>query len=342
VNKICTPSQTYCQNNSVYTCNAQGIGGTLYQNCGTTYYCASTGSYAYCAYPACTANAKACSGTQTGTCKSDGSGIVLSGVDCATTGQACSVGTCVDRVCTPSTLYCKNNTANYCASDGLSAYTYATCGTGTACSVGGNTWHCYPTTCSPSTSACLGEKLGTCSSDGTSLATVKSDCGGAGQVCTLQGCADSAVDTIADTTDINAQPSYYNLFGDIVQVETTRVLTKLETQLDLPGTRTLQWLVYQLVGTQFQLKAQSTTSASGNGPQSSGTLSQTLVAGNAYYLAVAVAGGSFGYYSSPLVAPEPLSFGSVRGPSLGSYASVLNDSESTSPLYYMKLSTQAP
>jgi hypothetical protein len=174
-----------------------------------------------------------------------------------------------------------------------------------------------------------------------SVSTVTSDCSGASQVCTLQGCASSAVDPIGTGTDINASNTYLNLVGDVIQVDTPRLLTQIEAELDLPASRNLQWVVFQLTGNYFQFQSQTTTTATGAGMQGSGKLSLELAAGGVYLIGVYVNNGTFAYYSSTTT-PAQLTFGAARGSYAGTYASSLSDYESAAPLYYFRLTTQAP
>jgi hypothetical protein len=338
---ICTPGYSYCQNNGVTVCNALGTGGKLSQACASSYYCQTSGSYAYCAYQVCTPDAAACSGTRIGTCKSDGSGVTPGATDCATTGQLCSAGKCVDQVCTPSTYFCSSGNAYYCDYTGLIQTLYKTCTTGTHCAMSNGYSTCVPTACVPNATACVAEKLGKCATDGMSISSVTTDCSGSTQVCTLQGCASSALDPIGSATDINASNTYLNMVGDVIQVDTPRQLTTIEAQLDLPASRSLQWVVFQLSGNYFLLKSQTVTTASGTGIQSSGAISQELVAGGVYLIGVYVTNGSFAYYSSSTT-PAQLTFGTARGSFAGAYASTLNDYESAAALYYFRLTTQAP
>ena len=342
---ICTPGGQFCDtSNEVVTCTADGTGSTLNQSCGT-YHCTSYGnnSYAYCAPNYCTPGVAGCNGNLLTTCKSDGTAWASGGTDCSLSNAVCSNSQCKTKVCTPNTTFCSNGNVVQCDYQGLTPYGYSTCGYATYCKAQGSGATCAPTPCIPSTTGCAYEKYGQCANDGLSV-TGATDCAASAQVCTAQGCAASAVDTIG-SSNLIAGNSYYNLFGDVLDVTSARKLTTIEAFLTLPATRTLVWVVYQKnVGTgYYELKFQKTTTATGTAFQSSGTLSFALAASNSYLIGVSVTGGSYAYYYDTAVSAPLINFASVSGGMTSNFANSLSyPYPSLSNLYNIRLTTTVP
>ncbi len=341
---VCAPGALSCDtSNDVVTCKADGTGTTVNQSCGN-YHCTPSGSYAYCGSYFCTPSTAGCNGNLLTTCKADGSAWVTGGTDCSANNGVCSNAQCKPKVCTPNTAYCSNGSVAECDSQGLNYYTYSTCGYGTYCKPQGGNASCAPTPCLPSTTGCVSEKYGQCADDGLSV-TGATDCGAASQVCTAQGCAASAVDTIGSSNFIAGNATYYNMVGDILEVTSARKLTTVEAFLTLPASRTLTWFVFQrsVATTQYVLKYQTTTTASGTGFQSSGTFSYELTAGSGYLIGVSVAGGSFAYYYDSAVTPPLLGFASVSGGVTEGFTNPLGSQYPyLSTLYDIRLTTSAP
>jgi hypothetical protein len=344
---ICTPNSNVCNGNNLNTCSADGTSSSFYYSCSSSYHCVDSGSYygAICSAYYCTPSAAGCNGNLLTTCKADGSAWTAGGTDCTLSNGICSNAQCKTKVCTPNTLFCSNNTVQSCDYQGISSYTYSTCGYAAYCKAQGSSAACSPTPCLPGATGCAGEKYGQCASDGLSVPT-GTDCAAASQVCTTQGCAASATDSIG-SSNLVAAYNYYNLFADMVDVQNTRQLTLLEAFVSLPSTRSLVWVVYQknLVNnvTSYDLKYQKTTTGTGSGFQSSGAIAVQLDAGKTYAIGVSVSGGSFAYYYDTASSAPLLGFGAVTGGFTASFANSLSYVYPyLTTLYYVRLTTSAP
>jgi hypothetical protein len=344
---ICTPNGEFCDSsNDIVTCSADGTGSTLYEACGSSYHCSpSSSNYAYCSSYYCTPSAAGCNGNLLTTCKADGSAWVTGGTDCSLNNGVCSNAQCKTKVCTPNSTFCSDGNVLQCDYQGLSSYQYTTCGYAKYCKAQGSTASCVPTPCLPGSTGCASEKYGQCAQDGLSV-TGGTDCAAATQVCTAQGCAASAVDSIGSSNFVTGG-SYYNLFGDVLEVTSARKLTTIEAYLTLPTSGNLVWAVYQkdVINTYptYDLKFQKTTTASGTGFQSSGTLSFELTAGGSYLIGVAVSGGSFAYYYDTAITPPLINFASVTGGVATTFSTTLSYPYATlSNLYDIRLTTTVP
>ncbi|HET7545750.1 MAG TPA: hypothetical protein VFK05_38040 [Polyangiaceae bacterium] len=341
---ICSPSQYVCQGDSIYQCSADGTSSAYYSGCGSGAHCALSGTYAYCSSYYCQPSTAGCNGNFLTTCKADGSGWASGGTDCSLSNAVCASNQCKPMVCTPSALFCQANSVQQCDYQGLGSYQTKLCGFGTYCKAQGTGADCIATPCVPDSDGCLSEKYGHCAADGMSLESVTSDCAASSNVCTQQGCAATAVDTIANPTNVD---SYYSTLVNFLDVQSSRKLTTIEVYLTLPATRTLTFLVYQksAVNTQqYDLKFQKSVTATGSGFQSSGAISYKLEANNTYAIGVSVAGGSFVSYYEGALSPVSLSFASVKGgyyysgaPSGLSYAY-----PNLSQTYHQRLTTSVP
>lgn len=349
---VCTPSQTSCQNNSVYTCSSDGLSTTLYQSCSTYgYHCSQLTGYAYCAPYFCTPGSTGCSGNVLSTCLQDGSGWASGGTDCTQSNSVCignysGVATCSPKVCTANATFCQGGNVLQCDYTGTSSSQRQACTYGTYCKGVGNNASCLATPCLPDNAGCANDKYGTCADDGMSVGSSAQDCGALGQVCTLAGCASSAVDTVASSKQVSTSASYYPLIANTLDVETSRKLTKIEFYLTLPAARTLTWVVYQRNDTnlsEYDLKFQQTNSGNGTGFQSSDAFSLTLAGGKSYAIGVYVSDGTFVDYYDSAVSPPSINFAHVTGSFAASYSNVLAYNFLTSTqLYYSRFTTTAP
>ena len=106
-----------------------------------------------------------CDGTRATMCKSDGSGPVPGGTDCAQAGGLCSAGKCIAKLCTPNQRYCSGSNIYLCSSDGSTSTFYNACG---ACDPGTGT--CVGSVCPPNAVTCVGtQQVSKCDAAGTSF-----------------------------------------------------------------------------------------------------------------------------------------------------------------------------
>jgi hypothetical protein len=198
--------------------------------------------------------------------------------------------------------------------------------------------------CSPGSTTCIGDKIGKCATDGQGLSATTTDCTATANVCTADlKCAASATDAIgvSENAEVIAANS---LIGDVIDVDSTRKLTELQTNLVLSGSRELRWIVYELSGQTFVAKADKVVSSvTGSGFLSSGTFNFTLTAGKRYLLGVVVSGGDAVDYVDNMPYVRDVSFGTVTGRVFNYYPSTFDvyaiDMYSTSQ---MKVMTAAP
>lgn len=341
---VCVAGTSFCQDGSVYRCDASGASASLYDTCEPAYeHCQEyVGSnYAFCRYNDCQAGTAFCSGNMIVTCNDDGT-VPANGISCSAT-QYCDNATCKDQGCTSGELYCDDGGVYYCPY-GAPGYLNQACPADAQCKeLGAGNATCSPLACSPQAKACLKNQIGTCADDGVSLKSVSDDCALAGNVCGPDlKCAKTATDTAAVAESAEVVDSGM-LLGDVVEVTSSRKLTELQMQLVLAAPRDLRWVVYELSGSTYTAKIDKVVGGvSGSGFTGSGALSFTMTAGKRYLLGVVLTGGNgVDYYdSAPFSAP--LSFGALIGRVESYYATSIDAGYvDTSMAYQMKLVTEA-
>ncbi|HET7544524.1 MAG TPA: hypothetical protein VFK05_31860 [Polyangiaceae bacterium] len=344
--QVCAASRSFCQDGNLYSCDSTGTTATLSQTCNPqSEHCQiySSGSFGYCEKNVCHAGDTVCDNNTIKVCNADGS-LPATGTTCSST-QYCENAQCKDLPCTPGNYACKGSDIYYC--DFVAPYLYLTqqCGPDYACkTMSGQGATCVPLACTPSSTTCIGDKIGTCAMDGQSLSAVTTDCTASTSICTTDlKCAKSATDTIgvAENADV-MQAS--NVFGDVIDVDSTRKLTELQMQLVLSGPRELRWIIYELSGQTFVAKIDKLVSnVSGTGFISSGALDFKLTAGKRYLLGVVISGGDAVDYLDTVPYGANVSFGTVTGRVVSYYPSTF-DVWSVDPNYVsqMKVTTEAP
>jgi hypothetical protein len=196
--------------------------------------------------------------------------------------------------------------------------------------------------CVKGTTGCVGEDYGTCAADGMSLSPGSSDCDGSGQVCSLQGCSATALDSLGGTTELESLASGTVTF-DRIHVVTPRKLTEISSYLTLPSDRTLRWTVYVWSGSyNWALVFDQVTTSSGAQYHSSGPMSTTLEANKDYLVGVSVSGGSYASHLTASAAQQALSFGSTVGSGYTYFSTTLSTYPSGLGLRAMKLTTTLP
>ena len=340
--QICAASRSYCQDGSAYSCDSSGTTTTLTQTCNAqSERCIAYGSYASCKANECHAGDTLCSDNMIKVCNADGT-LPATGTACADN-QFCENAQCKAQLCVPYTYFCSGKDVYYC--DFNSPVLSQPCDADTACKVLGSSGAaCAPLACSPSSSACLGNQIGTCAADGHSLSQVTNDCAAATSVCTTDlQCAKSATDALGVAENVEPFAASY-VVGDVIDVDSTRKLTELQTQLVLAGSRELRWIVYELSGQTFVAKVDKLVSnVTGSGFISSGPFSYTLTAGKRYLLGVVVTGGDAVDYVDTWPYPSKVSFGSLIGRVLNYYPGSFDGSYiDTNYISLMKVTTELP
>jgi hypothetical protein len=345
---ICAPSQFVCQGNDLYICGPDGTTSTLSQSCSSDgAHCVSSGSYASCSPYVCQPSAVGCNGNVLATCAADGNAWMPGGTDCTLSNAVCVNAKCVPKVCTPVTSLCSNGNIQQCDAQGDASTLIRVCTYGTYCTMDLDGANCVPTPCLPETETCVAEEFGHCADDGMSIDSGATDCGALSEVCTLQGCAMSATDTLATSNQMQTAAQNSSLVADLLDVQSSRKLNTIEVYLSLPSSSTLVWVVYQedLINhlPEYDLKYETTTSGSGTGFQSSGLVGLELVAGNTYAIGVSISSGNFVYYYDTVTPPVSVSFAHATGSFYSVLASTIpNTYVSTTTLYNERLTTAAP
>jgi len=344
--QICAANRSFCQDGNVYSCDSSGANAMLSQTCNPqTEHCAtySGSSNGYCKSNDCKAGETVCADNAIKVCNADGS-LPASGTACGDT-QYCENAQCKDRPCVPGNYFCKDSNVYYCDFSAPFVSLAQICDSDTACKAAGSSGaNCVPLACSPSSTACIGDKIGTCAADGQSLSAVTTDCTATTSVCTAAlKCEKSATDTVGaiETPEIiNAS----TVVGDVIDVDSTRKLTELQTQLVLTGPRDLRWIVYELTGQMYVAKYDKLVAgATGAGLISSGPLNYKLSAGKRYLLAVVLGNGDAVDYIDYAPYAKDVSFGTLAGRVMNWYPGTFDTSSmDPSSLSVMKVVTEAP
>ncbi len=348
---VCVASTSFCRDGNLYQCDPAGTTSTLSAVCRPGFeHCEVTpaGLSAFCVPDVCVAGNKLCAGNVIKVCNADGS-LPEAGTACAKD-EFCENAQCKPTSCALGTRYCDGKNVITCQPNG--PIVYRECSPDEAClAVVPNADQsfpdlvsCVPTPCVAGETTCVQNQIGTCEDDGTSLGVVTNDCAASGQVCTASAtCAASVSDTLGlDENAVALQGSPY--VGNMIEVRSSRKLTELQMALVFTSPRDLRWMVFEQVGDEFVLRAETmTTSASSSGFVSSGPLNYPLDVGKRYALGVMMPSDCIGYNDTQPVGGNP-SFGSV----LGSVMAFSDDSFSVASSFvaytvsYMKVTTESP
>jgi hypothetical protein len=336
---ICVPGTRWCIDNEVHICAQDGSQGQFFQACGEEFVCLeSTPGSASCSRTECTPNEPFCQFNAIKTCSTVGT-IDDGQTDCGE--DVCFEGVCEPEICEPGEFLCVDGDIHVCGFPGLTTALYYNCSEAGPCSGFGPSVDCVGQPCTPETTACLGNARGTCDTDGEDLASIEEDCTNTGDVCDVTGsCVQAAVDTmgIGDNSFGTA-----GTVGNIVDVHSTRLLTKIEAELAGDQLGDLLWTVYEIQDDEtFDLVASDmTVNQSGNGFFASANLSYLLEAGKRYLFAVSNENADTVVFFDPSPWDARLSFGTIiRGgvipPDLPD--NILRDDG----IYHLRLTTELP
>ena len=342
VPKVCEPNSQVCADGGIAHCNYTGSAMGAPYPCYQGTHCEN----AQCLANVCQPGEPACDGTIVSTCNQEGSGAVPGNAasDCTTQGKVCDDGVCKPQLCKPNSNFCASGNIQRCSSTGASFTLSQYCLSESYCKqLTSTTAECRPKLCVTGATGCLGEDYGTCSSDGVTLEPGFDDCDGAAQVCSMQGCADSAIDDIGGTAEVESLYPGTVVF-DRIHVATPRKLTQMAAYLSLPSTRTLRWTVYAPSGySDWMLIFDQVTTSSGAQFHSSAPMALTLEADKDYLVGVSVSGGSFASYIGPSAGAQILSFGTSSGSGYASFAATIGYYQSnSSSLRAVRLTTALP
>ena len=343
----CSPFAQYCRDNNLYSCDSSGTEHLYYP-------CALAGGYCIdgdwrCLDQVCKPNQPTCNGSMATTCKSDGSGPVSGGSDCALNNQTCNEqGVCAAKACEPNQGFCSADTVYGCNQWGTASYAEKDCGSEQFCFTRGSRADCSKNACVPGMNGCAGESFGQCGADGHSV-TNATDCSAASQVCTANGCSGSSVDTIDAATDV-AGTDATTVIGNAFDVFSARTLTGIEIYLTLDFARDLSWRIYELNSLtaasnptpEWVLKYQRITSEpAGAGFRSSGTLNFPILAGHSYVFGVQVL-GAWNHYQHGTNVAQTLPFARTVSIVFANPDSNVVDAWIGDRLLYQRLTTTAP
>ncbi len=310
--KICEPNQYFCKSGNPNLCNANGTAGTASDTCAADAYCSP--GYWYCLADVCTGGQPVCADlTHLATCKADGSGPNGAGTACGAN-KTCDGGQCKAQVCTANSLFCNGGHVQACDGLGLSFTESQYCFADEYCKTTiPNVASCEPKVCASGTKGCNGESYGTCDALGSGYLVSPTLCTATSKLCSLTGCANSAVDVMGDQTTYNVASGSF-MMGDVIYVRTTRKLTQIEVDSfsNMTGT-SMHWAVYSSLaeGGPYSPAFDTITTGTAAGFQSSGVISTILTSGRYYVIGLRAGSGMFVYRNDGLT-PD-LSFADLLG-----------------------------
>lgn len=115
---LCDEGQTFCSDESVYSCDEGGVSATLVATCGHNHTCIEGEDGASCKEIFCLAGLKVCRDNFAGICDETETGLVGGGTDCSATGRACFQGECAEIVCEGETACDEADDVRFCVADG--------------------------------------------------------------------------------------------------------------------------------------------------------------------------------------------------------------------------------
>ena len=337
----CVPGAVQCIDNSLYSCNLDGLTLTLSLACDSNQHCVEiNSSEAGCYTNDCLAGFDVCHGNTLKTCNADGT-FPADGTDCGD--EVCEAGACLPKVCEVGKSSCKDGNVYSCPGRGVRIEISQQCPAETSCALLGTNLDCVARLCKPGAAeACVANSIGQCKADGHGLVAATKNCESSGDVCSSAGaCIKTAVDTLGLAQEVEPL-SNNEIVGNVIDVHSKRRLTKLEANLLLDVPRDLRWVLYEWSGTEFvALLSDITANQVGSGFFSSAALDYDLLPGKRYLLAVTlVIGEGYVYYDTP-PQERSLSFGYAVNGNRSSYAAT-TFLQSNTNLYRLRVTTELP
>lgn len=345
----CKPNAMFCgDDGNVYRCSDDGKSSSRWLTCAvTSFRCIEFDpDTAGCDYESCAPLEVGCDENTIKTCTAEGK-WPAQGTDCASD-QYCKSGACVDRFCDPGAIFCQDNDIYACSSLGDLSAVLLECPSDSECHVETFGFVCRPFPCPKGQTMCLGDRAGSCADDGQSLAAISADCAAEGLLCSpSHTCASTAIDSLGGSglggVISDEIQSTNSIVGNVVETNTSRMLTEMQLDMVLNAPHELRWCVFELTPSlDLELKQEWRVSApAGNGFSSSGPISFKVEAGKTYLFGVAFGDGPDAITT---VEFEPferqLSFGRIVGDSQNEYAAIITyPSIGDVSVYLMKLST---
>jgi hypothetical protein len=182
----CLANTKFCQDGSVWKCDASGDSSKLSQACAKSQFCRETEDTASCTDQACTPGQAMCKGDFATKCEADGSGPADGGLDCAANKQTCIDGGCQETKCIPGAKVCQNEDVYLCAKNGTDTSLLADCQAGSVCD--GEKLACAPKVCDIGSIGCDGTRAVKCNAYGSGWDPSATDCAADNQVCVAGSC----------------------------------------------------------------------------------------------------------------------------------------------------------
>jgi hypothetical protein len=174
------------------------------------------------------------------------------------------------------------------------------------------------------------------------LSAVTQNCAATELVCNATPtCAASAVDTTGANDNVEAIG--VDVAGNIIDVHSSRRLTKLEANLILDAPRDLRWVVFEQVGAEkYELScSEVTANNTGSSFFTTSAFDCQLAAGKRYYVGVVIVVGEGNLYLDMPPLTGALSFGKIIGSARASYDTTTYVSVGESS-YRLRLTTVLP
>jgi hypothetical protein len=182
----CLANTKFCQDGSVWKCDASGSSSKLSQTCAKSQFCREGDDTASCTDQTCTPGQALCDGDFATKCDADGTGPVKGGLDCAANKQTCIDGDCQDTKCIPGAKVCQNEDVYLCAKNGTDTSLLADCQAGSVCD--GEKLACTPKVCNIGSVGCDGTRAVKCNAYGSAWDPAATDCAADNKVCVAGSC----------------------------------------------------------------------------------------------------------------------------------------------------------
>ncbi len=341
---VCKAGDRLCVGNTVHICAPDGTALVFSEDCFDYAHCVDDApgkGFAYCTQNSCVPSSNVCDGHLAKVCESNGT-LPDDGTDCGD--EICDAGACKPKICEPLVYLCVDGDVHQCGQLGTRSDISETCPDAAPCAeIAPNVLECRAPPCKPGTTACLANAFGTCASDGQSLSQVTSNCAASNQVCNATPtCVASAVDAAGVAEEVELVGASF-VVGNIIDVHSDRLLTKLEVNLLLEAPRDLRFVVFEQKGEQYEVVCSEITANNlGSAFFSSSELSCALEAGKRYVVGVVLMVGEGYHYIDQAPHGGVLSFGTTLGGTANGYATNMFFDLFGNSLYRQRLTTELP